>query len=40
MGRSRYVYTLQGEGRYSFLIENSQDGKSWAPFMEGTYRRT
>lgn len=39
MGRHRYTYTFEGEGRYTFLIENSQDGKQWAPFMEGKYRR-
>ncbi len=39
MGHSRYTYTMEGEGRYRFLIENSQDGKAWKPFMEGTYTR-
>jgi uncharacterized protein DUF1579 len=39
MGHSRYTYALEGEGRYSFLLENSQDGKQWASFMEGRYTR-
>jgi hypothetical protein len=39
MGRSRYTYTLEAEGRYAFTIENSQDGKTWSPFMEGRYTR-
>jgi hypothetical protein len=39
MGHSRYVYTFEGEGRYAFKIENSQDGKQWATFMEGRYTR-
>ena len=39
MGHSRYTYDFQGEGRYRFLIENSQDGKQWMPFMEGQYTR-
>jgi hypothetical protein len=39
MGHSRYTYDLQGEGRYKFTIENSQDGQQWAPFMEAHYTR-
>lgn len=39
MGHSRYVYTFEGEGRYAFRLENSQDGKQWATFMEARYRR-
>jgi hypothetical protein len=39
MGHSRYVYTFEGEGRYAFRLENSQDGERWATFMEGRYRR-
>jgi len=39
MGHSRYIYTFEKDGRYKFVIENSQDGKQWATFMEGTYIR-
>ncbi len=39
MGHSRYVYTLERDGRYSFRIEHSQDAKSWVCFMEGDYSR-
>jgi uncharacterized protein YndB with AHSA1/START domain len=39
MGHSRYVYTLEGEGRYSFRIENSQNGRAWSTFLEGKYAR-
>ncbi len=39
MGHARYVYTLEGEGRYRFALEQSQDGKSWSKFMEGKYAR-
>lgn len=34
MGMSRYSYELEGEGRYRFSIENSQDGKNWTKFMD------
>lgn len=39
MGHARYVYTMAGDAKYKFRIDNSQDGKSWATFMEGTYTR-
>lgn len=39
MGHSRYTYEFKGEGRYSFMIENSQDGQTWTPFMEAHYTR-
>ena len=39
MGHSRYAYTFEGENRLGFTIENSQDGKTWAPFIEGKYTR-
>jgi len=39
MGHARYTYTLEGEGRYSFRIENSQDGERWTPMMDGRYTR-
>jgi len=38
-GHSRYIYELKGAGEYRFRIESSQDGKAWATFMEGTYRK-
>lgn len=40
MGKGRYVYTFEDEDRHTFRIENSQDGKSWMPFMEAHYRRS
>ena len=39
VGHSRYTWELVGETRQRFTIENSQDGKSWAPFMEAQYTR-
>jgi hypothetical protein len=39
MGQGRYTYDFEGEGRYRFKIENSQDGKQWTTFMEGMYSR-
>lgn len=36
---ARYVYQLEGEGRYTFRIETSADGTTWRVFMEGTYVR-
>jgi hypothetical protein len=39
MGKSRYLYQFEGDGRYQFWIEQSQDGKQWARFMEGRYSR-
>src|SRR5215475_13691921 len=35
MGYGRYVYEFEKDGPYRFLMENSQDGKQWARFMEG-----
>jgi len=39
LGHARYIYTFEKDGRYKFAIQNSQDGKQWATFMEGTYTR-
>ena len=41
MGHSRSTLDLEkaASGRYSFKLEVSQDGKNWAPFMEGNYVR-
>jgi hypothetical protein len=39
MGHGRYIYTFLSDGKYTFRIEHSQDGSSWAPFMEATYTR-
>jgi hypothetical protein len=38
-GHSRYIYTTQGKDRYHFKIDNSQDGREWATFMEGQYTK-
>jgi len=40
MGHARYVYRAEGDRKYYFRIENSQDGSNWAPMMEGWYNRT
>ena len=39
MGHSRYTYVFEGENRYDFTIENSQDGRAWVTFLEATYTR-
>jgi hypothetical protein len=39
MGHGRYIYTFEGDGRYAFSIEQSQDAKTWTTFMESTWRR-
>ncbi|MFN7973494.1 MAG: DUF1579 family protein [Acidobacteriota bacterium] len=39
MGKARYIYTFEDKDRHTFRIENSQDGKTWMPFMEGRYKR-
>lgn len=39
MGHSRYIYTVEHDGLYRFLLESSQDGKKWMSFIEGTYKR-
>jgi hypothetical protein len=39
MGHSRYIYVFEGENRYAFTIENSQDGRSWTTFIEGRFTR-
>jgi hypothetical protein len=39
-GQGRYVYRFEGDRTYHFRIENSFDsGKTFAPFMEATYRK-
>ena len=39
MGHGRYSYAFEGENRYTFTIENSQDGRTWTKLMEGRYTR-
>ncbi len=39
MGHSRYIYDFDEPGRYRFRLEMSEDGKAWAAFMEGAYKR-
>ena len=39
MGHGRYIYVFEGDGRYSFRIEQSQDGKQWMTFMDSRYTR-
>ncbi len=38
-GLSRATFDVKTEGRYSFKLEGSQDGKQWMTFMEGNYKR-
>ncbi len=39
-GIGRYTYRFEGDAQYHFQIENSFDGgKTFALFMEGTYRK-
>ena len=39
MGHGRYTYEFVGKDSYTFKLEHSQDGKSWMPFMDATYKR-
>jgi hypothetical protein len=39
MGHSRYSYHFEGDGKYVFKIEVSEDGKQWMPMLEGKYAR-
>lgn len=36
-GHSRATFDFGPKGRYKFLMEVSQDGKQWFPFIEGQY---
>ena len=38
-GHGRYTYNFERDGLYTLKIEMSQDGKSWIPFLSGTYKR-
>ena len=38
-GHHRTAFDLSKDGEYSFLMEMSQDGKEWNPFMTGAYVR-
>jgi hypothetical protein len=38
LGHSRQVYEV-GDGEYHFTLQNSRDGREWATFMDGVYRR-
>lgn len=37
-GHSRAAFDLSKRGQYKFVMEISQDGQSWTPAMEGTYK--
>lgn len=39
MGHSRYEYRFQKDGRYTFAISMSEDGKSWKPWLDSTWGR-
>ena len=39
MGYSRYIYKLQGDGKYEFRMEMSQDGRNFQPWLESTWTR-
>jgi hypothetical protein len=38
-GFSRYVYKLEGDGRYRFDILMSKDGQTWTTWLESTWTR-
>jgi hypothetical protein len=38
-GFSRCTFDCATPGRYTFVLDMSQDGATWAPAMEGTYAR-
>jgi hypothetical protein len=38
-GRVRASWDLSEAGRYAYHMEVSPDGRTWTPFMEGTYTR-
>jgi hypothetical protein len=38
-GLVRSTWRFDGERAYAFRMETSADGASWAPMMEGTYRK-
>jgi hypothetical protein len=41
MGWARYIYKMkEGDKHFTFRLEQSQDGKQWVPFVEGTYTRS
>jgi hypothetical protein len=39
MGRNRYTYIVEKDGRHTFTMETSQDGTQWNMLMEGRYTR-
>ena len=39
MGHSKYIYKFTGENTYDFSIEQSQDGKTWKPFVTSKWTR-
>ena len=39
MGHSRYTYEFENDGMFTLRIAMSQDGESWMPFLDGTYKR-
>jgi hypothetical protein len=39
MGMMRATFDFSKPGRYAFKMELSADGKSWAPMMDGEYRK-
>jgi len=39
MGHGRLTYDFQGEGRYAFRMEHSEDGSKWTTFLESVYTR-
>ena len=39
MGLNRATFDFSKPGSYTFRMEMSQDGKSWAPMMDGEYKK-
>ena len=38
-GWNRYVYRFNADGTHTFIMQSSQDGKTWSPSMEGHFRK-
>jgi hypothetical protein len=38
-GSARVVWDISKPGRYGFAMQSSQDGQTWQPSMDGSYKR-
>ena len=39
MGHVRYTHTFVDRDTYTFKLERFEDGQTWTPLTEGTYKR-